>query len=326
MFQKPSALILSIICSIAIPLFLNAAESTADGTDPGVEPDSASEGSIGPYSLEGISVNRDLVYSDAGPRPLALDLYKPADPSASALPVIVYIHGGGYRKGSKNEILEHPFFSNALLDPVAQGKYALASIDFSKGSKRAPLEVLLTDCDNAIQWLRNGAADRELDPERIGIVGNESGGLLALNVGLRESEAESQAAPLFVIAHAPATDLTKAAEAVVGSEDEEKKKIRNQLKIGMEGTLDEVPENYRDASPVNHVAEDSPPVLITVGENDAKREHAEWFGAAAEPAGANARIIVIADGSEKTDKDPVESTVDHADLVSIIQVFVREHL
>jgi len=279
-----------------------------------------------PFSLDAITIERDLVYKAVNSKPLALDLYLPSVPAPGNLPLMVYIHGGGYRKGSRSEIELHPFFSSALLELVARGEIALASIDFSKGSKRAPLSVIAKDCADAVSWLRGVAAERGLDADNVGIAGNESGGLLALLTALRPPDPDRGPALRLALAHAPATDMTRTAEAVADSEDPDMKKIRTQLKIGLGGTLEDVPENYHGASPVNFLSADSPPTLIFVGENDARREQADWFRDAAQSASANASVVILSGAGEDPWTVGAGSNPSTCDLKDSVQQFIRENL
>ena len=53
-----------------------------------------------PVLPEGVVVERDIVYERVGDRELPLDLYRPSGPR-EPLPLVIWVHGGGWRKGSK---------------------------------------------------------------------------------------------------------------------------------------------------------------------------------------------------------------------------------
>ena len=61
------------------------------------------QGNKGPALPEGVVVERDIVYERVGDRELPLDLYRPAD-AREPLPLVIWVHGGGWRKGSKEGI------------------------------------------------------------------------------------------------------------------------------------------------------------------------------------------------------------------------------
>ncbi len=69
----------------------------------------------------GVNVERDLQYAVVGKQPLLLDLYLPAN-ATGKLPLIIWIHGGGWQSGSKAACRP------AL--PYLDEGYAVASIDY----------------------------------------------------------------------------------------------------------------------------------------------------------------------------------------------------
>jgi acetyl esterase/lipase len=123
-------------------------------------------------------VNRDLTYatyvdSNSVVQPLKLDIYRPVGATAP-LPLVIWVHGGGWKQGSKNG-------SSEQLMLVDRG-YAVASIDF-RPTTVAPFPANIQDCKAAIRWLRANAATYNLDPARFGVWGASSGGHLVSLLG-----------------------------------------------------------------------------------------------------------------------------------------------
>lgn len=114
----------------------------------------------------GTKTLRDLSYVKAGHPRQKLDLYLPAK---SHQPLLVYIHGGGWRGGSKSHV-------TGLDQIVAQG-FAVASIEY-RFSQDAVFPAQIEDCKSAIRWLRAHAADYGYDPSRIAAFGESAGGHL----------------------------------------------------------------------------------------------------------------------------------------------------
>jgi acetyl esterase/lipase len=111
----------------------------------------------------------DLVYASPGGAPLLADLYLPAGGGLS--PVIVWIHGGGWRFGDRRQAPD-------LSRRFASRGFAMASIDYRLTTDAifpAPIE----DVKSAIRWLRASAARFGLDADRIGLWGSSAGGHLA---------------------------------------------------------------------------------------------------------------------------------------------------
>jgi len=87
----------------------------------------------------------------------------------------VYLHGGGWHKGSKADGRRFAFRMNA------QG-YAVACVDYRLSSE-AQYPAQINDCRTALRWLRTHAARYRLDSSRFGVVGVSAGGHLAALLG-----------------------------------------------------------------------------------------------------------------------------------------------
>src|SRR5206468_10021216 len=92
------------------------------------------------------TIQRDLVYKRVNGAVLTLDLYCPEKVSGPA-PVIVWIHGGGWRRGGKKQC--------PAVALVPDG-YAVASIDY-RLTGTAPFPAQIEDCKAAVRWLRANA-------------------------------------------------------------------------------------------------------------------------------------------------------------------------
>jgi acetyl esterase/lipase len=112
----------------------------------------------------------DINYARIDGRNLALDLHLPA--GSRNPPLVVYVHGGAWRAGSK---AEYPEFL------VARG-YAVASVEF-RSSTDAHFPADVQDIKAAIRFLRAKAREYGYRTDRIAIAGSSSGGHLAALVG-----------------------------------------------------------------------------------------------------------------------------------------------
>jgi acetyl esterase/lipase len=127
-----------------------------------------------PRLPEGAKALRDLAYVEGGHERQKLDLYLPAK-AEGALPVIIWVHGGGWQAGSKDQCL--PLRSGYL-----ERGYAVASIGY-RLSSHAVFPAQIEDCKAAIRWLRAHAKDYSLDPQRFGVWGSSAGGHLVALIG-----------------------------------------------------------------------------------------------------------------------------------------------
>jgi acetyl esterase/lipase len=120
----------------------------------------------------GVKAMRDVAYARIDGKPLLLDLYLPVK-AARPMPVIVFIHGGAWRTGSKERC--------PAIVMTAQG-FAVASIDY-RLTDEAVFPAQIYDCKGAIRWVRAHAKEYGLDPDRIGVWGNSAGGHLVALLG-----------------------------------------------------------------------------------------------------------------------------------------------
>lgn len=93
-------------------------------------------------------------------------------------PTLVYIHGGGWLGGSKDQIT--PFIISYL-----QRGWNVVNVDYRTGEGTAPLAV--DDCMEAIQWISRNAKNYNIDRNQVVISGESAGGHLALITGLLNS-------------------------------------------------------------------------------------------------------------------------------------------
>jgi len=127
-----------------------------------------------PRVPQGVKAHRDLAYVDDGHERQKLDLFLP-EKAAGPLPLIIWIHGGGWQNGSKEGC-------PPLRNGYTERGYAVASINY-RLSGHAVFPAQIEDCKAAIRWLRANAEEYHLDPQRFGVWGSSAGGHLAALVG-----------------------------------------------------------------------------------------------------------------------------------------------
>src|SRR6056297_1731099 len=134
---------------------------------------------IGCSSLIGAAVTAEPIMGDVefarvGDRTLKLDLYQPTVPVSSPAATVIWVHGGAWRAGSKDDV------------PVLHWRdcgFAIASVEY-RLSPEAPFPAQVHDIKAAIRYLRSRAAQLNLDPNRFVIAGASAGGHLAALVGV----------------------------------------------------------------------------------------------------------------------------------------------
>jgi len=209
-----------------------------------------------------VTIHRDIEYATVDGISLKLDLYLPND--AYTKPLVVWVHGGAWSKGSKN---------NPPVRWVTEYGYALASVDY-RLTGVAPFPALVHDVKGAIRWLRANADLYGYDETRIGLTGGSAGGHLAALVGTTGDVEElegtvggntefSSRVQAIVDFYGP-TDLVY--NATVERERCDVPDAPLYQLLG--GMPSERLDMARLASPVHHVTEDDPPIAIFHGTED----------------------------------------------------------
>src|SRR5262245_43408851 len=212
---------------------------------------------------EDVRTIRDVEYARVGETSLKLDLYVPA--AAKSPPVVVWVHGGAWRSGSK---------ANPSVLPLTDRGYAVASVDY-RLSPVAPFPAQIHDIKAAIRFLRANAKAYGISTEKVAISGGSAGGHLAALVGVtngvkelegdlgshRDQTTDVQAIIVFY----GASNLT----TILAQSTPHGLSVRvPALELLLGGQPDSKPELARLASPVFHVDKNDPPLLWYHGDQD----------------------------------------------------------
>jgi len=216
---------------------------------------------------DGVQAHRDLAYVANGHARQKLDLYIP-EKSSEPLPLIIWIHGGGWAAGSKDQC-------QPLRNGYAERGYAVASIGY-RLSGDAIFPAQIEDCKAAIRWLRAHAKQYNLNPDRFGVWGSSAGGHLAALVG-----ASGGVKAFDVGAHLDQSSRVQAACDYYGPTDLLQMDdhaladahLKHNLPASPEskligGPIQENKEKAARVNPIAYVTPDDPPFLIVHGDKD----------------------------------------------------------
>ena len=194
-------------------------------------------------------------------------------PGNAPRPLLVYIHGGGWRSGDKRQ--EPDQFA-----PYLEQGISYAAINY-RLTKTAALPAPVHDAARAIQFIRSQAAAWNIDKTRLALTGSSAGACTAMWLLFHRDLAEQQAADPV------ARESTRVTAAAVGKgqtsidpEVIEGWLGPNVLKhpmiycsVGAEtltealGKYAQYEHLYREFSPINHISAQDPPLLMTYDNN-----------------------------------------------------------
>ncbi|MCX6901599.1 MAG: alpha/beta hydrolase [Verrucomicrobia bacterium] len=275
---------------IFIALVLSAAFCFA------AEPDAKSARPKGPPKFQapaGVELIHDVEIGKGGDRVLHAEIARPEKPSATPMPAVLWIHGGGWSGGSHR--------GNGALWLATKG-YFTASIEYRlSGEAKWPAQI--EDCKLGVRWLRANAAKYNVDPNRIGCWGSSAGGHLVACLGTMD-DARFEGSGGYkgissrvqtVVDYCGPADFTAGSAGIQGAKEGDDAKAP----LGLFGApFKAKPEPWRDGSPIIHVKPGCPPFLIVHGDADKTVPFAqsEQLAAALKKAGVPVQLLRVKGG------------------------------
>lgn len=243
-----------------------------------------------------VSVERDVIFSRTQGSAVLADLAYPMN-ATEPLPAIVYVHGGRWRAGSRiNE-------AGLQIEEWAGRGFFAMTVDYRLvGATPAPAPY--QDVLTAVRWVHAHADDYGVDPDRIYLIGNSSGGhLVSLVATLGDGPYER------IGGWEDARSDVRAVISAAGPYD------LNALSWGELWTpLEGDPEEARRiASPIHQIGPGTRPILIIHSDDDRSVpvEQAVEMAEALESAGVEHRFVHYADRGHMSVTDAViEETLD----------------
>ncbi|NYV65124.1 alpha/beta hydrolase [Bacillus sp. Gen3] len=128
--------------------------------------------------VQQVSVEKNIVYGKTETEYLTADLYRPSS-SEEDLPILVLIHGGAFKTGSKEMYMEWGSM-------LAQEGYFVMAINYRLATPNYPTYPgILADMEQAMNWLVFHANERKIDVEKIGLIGDSAGAYIAAFFALK---------------------------------------------------------------------------------------------------------------------------------------------
>jgi acetyl esterase/lipase len=226
-----------------------------------------------------VQVEKAIVYAERdGFRALELDVYRPGAPSEGARPLLVYVHGGGWRVSHRSRApRETRDWTHGFFERLTDAGFVVAAPDY-RLSAEALFPAQIDDVVDALRWLHMHAGELGVVPGRTYVWGASAGGLLGALAALVPG-----APPVSgVVCWYPITDLLALDQAADDT-------FEAQL---LGGPIGQHLDLARAASPVTHARGDAPPFLLQHGEDDTWVPHDQSVRLAEALRAAGAPVVL----------------------------------
>src|SRR5688572_1150975 len=201
-------------------------------------------------------VKRDIPYTKGAGKLQTLDVYSP--PKAIDLPVVFWIHGGGWQAGDKAEVhLKPQVFNGKGFILVSTNYRLLPNVDMA---------TLTRDVARSIRWVHDHIAEHGGDPKRLLVMGHSAGAQLAALICTDERYLKEEGLSFAIIKGCVPVDgdtydipaMIEVAETRQRLHGLPLPKFGHRIKFGNDLA------KHKDFSAVTHVAKDKgiPPFLI----------------------------------------------------------------
>lgn len=231
------------------------------------------------------TVTRDIPYATTHERQV-LDVYAPV--GATNLPVVFWIHGGGWQSGDKSMVALKP---KAFMD----AGFVFVSINH-RLLPVVEMDAITRDVASALGWVHKNIATRGGDPARVLVMGHSSGGQLAALMCTDDRYAKAEGFALTTIKGCVPVDADTFDIPAIIEMAETRARVHH-LPLPTYGHRQKFgndPAKHRDFSAVTHVARNKgiPPFLILhiAGHPDTSAQ-ARRLATVLEAAGISAKVV-----------------------------------
>lgn len=233
---------------------------------------------------DSVTFARGVEYTNPDNQHLQLNLARPK--GVGPFPCVLFIHGGGFRAGSREGY-------NGQIIRLAEKGYVAATVSYRLAPKY-PFPAAIHDTKAAVRWLRATATKYAIDPNRIGVTGGSAGGhlaqFLAVTGDVKEFEGDggnptqSSTVKCVVNFYGP-SDFTKSYGKSVDAAEV--------LPLFLGGNLDKARPLHIRASPLYWVTPNAAPTLCVHGTADkyVAFEQAEWLVDKLKAASVDAELL-----------------------------------
>src|SRR5579884_2043573 len=231
-------------------------------------------------------VRRDIPYANPAHKLQTLDVYSPA--GARGLPVVVWVHGGGWQTGDKNDVqLKPQAFNDKGFVFVSVNYRLLPDVDMG---------TIIRDVAKAVRWVHDHIAEHGGDPKRLFVMGHSAGAQLAALICTDDRYLKDEGLSLGIIKGCVPVDGDTYDVPAIIETAETRWRVHGlpPAKYGHREKFGNDPAKHRDFSAVTHVARDKgiPPFFILhVGGHPDTAAQAQRLGNALREAGVPVTVF-----------------------------------
>lgn len=265
----------------------------------------------------------NVVYTTSG-SPQTLDVYQPnGTPPRGGWPVVLAIHGGGWRRFNKEE------YARKVAGPLLDNGFAVVAPDYqlsNAGSASWPANFL--QIRQSVLWIRANAGRYGFNPAQVAAMGESAGGQLAGLLGtnpdgpLAAHSAQSSSLPVNQSSRVQAV-VDFFGPSDLAAIDQQSAHARPAVEQFIGGPPTQFPASYAAASPVDHVTSSAAPMLILQGsaDNVVPMSQSQELAAALSAAGVRNQLEILPGAQHGFGFD-----VPGRDLLSEVIAFLRSTL
>lgn len=201
-------------------------------------------------------VKKDIPYANPALERQVLDIYAPKD--AKGLPVVFWIHGGGWQTGDKSSVQEKP-------KAFVERGFVFVSTNYRLLPK-VEMETIFRDVAKSLGWVHKHIAEYGGDPNRILVMGHSAGAQLAALLCIDDRYLKAEGVPFTALKGCVPVDGDTYDVPAIIETAETRRRVHGQPQatFGHREKFGGSPEKHRDYSAVTHVAKGKniPPFLI----------------------------------------------------------------
>ena len=245
-------------------------------------------------------VKKDIPYASPAAERQVLDIHAPKD--AKNLPVVFWIHGGGWQAGDKSGVQEKP-------RAFVERGFVFVSTNY-RLLPNVEMETIIRDVAKSLGWVHKHIAEHGGDPKRIFVMGHSAGAQLAALVCVDDRYLKAEGVPFEVLKGCVPVDGDTYDVPAIIETAETRRRVHGQpqAKFGHREKFGNDPQKHRDFSAVTHVAKGKgiPPFLILhVAEHPDTTAQAQRLGAVLKDAG----IPVTVFGAKETNHGRINADI-----------------